>query len=260
MRCLVASLTPVVVSAASAAAVAFTFALGGPDVKRVQTARDGRGKMTECASPPRQVSLQPVGAIGVVSLTLINGPRELPLAAVPLLFALQQSVEGLLWITLPTASDAAIGKDLTVWLIEPGSIRRQFMLLCLAVGAGVSCVLLWSLLTRSHGTSILDDHIVYVTEGRHFSILSVGYLVASSLPLVLSSRPTLLARGIIVPVGSVVAHIVYWETFVSVWCFFAATPSAVILCHFRSSRRRRLEAPAPGNGANSRTRLFSVTP
>jgi hypothetical protein len=253
----VASLTPVVVSAASAAAVAFTFALGGPDVKRVQTARDGRGKMTECASPPRQVSLQPVGAIGVVSLTLINGPRELPLAAVPLLFALQQSVEGLLWITLPTAPDAAIGEDLTVcflafaevfwpiysplsvWPIEPGSIRRQFMLLCLAVGAGVSCVLLWSLLTRSHGTSILDDHIVYVTEGRHFSILSVGYLVASSLPLMLSSRPTLRARGIIVPVGSVVAHIVYWETFVSVWCFFAAAPSAVILCHFQSSRRRR---------------------
>jgi hypothetical protein len=174
-----------------------------------------------------------------VSLTLINGPREPPLAAVPLLFALQQSVEGLLWITLPTAPDAAIGKDLTVWLIEPGSIRRQFMLLCLAVGAGVSCVLLWSLLTRSHGTSILDDHIVYVTEGRHFSILSVGYLVASSLPLMLSSRPTLLARGIIVPVGSVVAHIFHWETFVSVWCFFAAAASAVILCHFQSSRRRR---------------------
>jgi hypothetical protein len=197
------------------------------------------------------------GAIGVASLTLVNGPRELPLAGVPLLFALQQSVEGLLWINLPSAPDAAIGKDLTVcflffaevfwpvyaplaiWLIEPGSVRRRLMLLCLAVGVGVSCVLLWSLLTRSHCASILDDHIVYVTEGRHSSILSIGYLVATSLPLMLSSRRTLLALGTIVLVGSVVAHIFYWEAFVSVWCFFAAAASVVILFHFQSSRRRR---------------------
>jgi hypothetical protein len=197
------------------------------------------------------------GAIGVASLTLVNGPRELPLAGVPLLFALQQSVEGLLWINLPSAPDAAFGKDLTVcflffaevfwpvyaplaiWLIEPGSARRGFMLLCLALGFGVSFVLLWSLLTRSHGASILDDHIVYVTEGRHSSILNIAYLVATSLPLMLSSRRTLLALGAIVLVGSVAAHIFYWEAFVSVWCFFAAAASVVILCHFQSSRRRR---------------------
>jgi hypothetical protein len=197
------------------------------------------------------------GAIGVVSLTLANRPRELPLAAVPLLFALQQGVEGLLWLNLPSAPDAAIGKDLTacflflaevfwpvyaplaIWLIEPGPARRRLMLLCLAVGLGVSCVLLRSLLAGSHRASILDEHIVYVTEVRHSDILSVAYLVATSLPLMLSSRRTLLALGTIVLVGSVVANIFYWEAFVSVWCFFAAAASAVILCHFQSSRRRR---------------------
>ena len=36
------------------------------------------------------------GAIGIVSLTRANEPRELPLAATPIFFALQQSIEGLL--------------------------------------------------------------------------------------------------------------------------------------------------------------------
>ena len=41
------------------------------------------------------------GAIGIVTLTRVNEPRELPFAATPLLFALQQAVEGLLWLNLP---------------------------------------------------------------------------------------------------------------------------------------------------------------
>jgi hypothetical protein len=43
------------------------------------------------------------GAIGAVALTRVNEPRELPLAATPILFALQQSIEGLLWLNLPIA-------------------------------------------------------------------------------------------------------------------------------------------------------------
>jgi hypothetical protein len=35
-----------------------------------------------------------------------------------------------------------------------------------------------------------------------------------------------------------VAYVLYWEAFVSVWCFFAAAASAVILWHFELSRRR----------------------
>ena len=33
------------------------------------------------------------GAIGIVSLTRVNEPRELPFASIPLLFALQPAVE-----------------------------------------------------------------------------------------------------------------------------------------------------------------------
>jgi hypothetical protein len=202
------------------------------------------------------------GAIGLVSLTRVNLPRQVPLAAVPLFFAAQQGIEGLLWLSLPSASGGTIATDLTfafllfaqvfwpvhapftVWLIEPGDGRRRLMLLCLAIGVGVSAYLLRWLLTWSHHATILDNHIVYVTEGRYSDSLGLGYLVATSVPLMLSSRRTLLALGAIVLLSSVVAHLFYWEAFVSVWCFFAAAASLVILCHFEQSRRRRLRTAA----------------
>jgi hypothetical protein len=40
--------------------------------------------------------------------------------------------------------------------------------------------------------------------------------------------------------GSALAYVFYWEAFVSVWCFFAAAASVVILLHFERSRRARL--------------------
>ena len=125
------------------------------------------------------------GAIGMVSLTRANEPRELPLAATPIFFALQQSIEGLLWLNLPLAPGGSISTGLTflylffaevfwpayapiaVLLIEPNERRRHLMLICLAVGLGIGAYFLRDILIRPHGAVILDGHIVYVTEYRH---------------------------------------------------------------------------------------------
>jgi hypothetical protein len=205
------------------------------------------------------------GVIGIVSLTRAR-PREWPLAATPLLFAAQQGVEGLLWLVLPLAPEGApegaLARGLTfafllfaemlwpvyapvaVLLIEPDAWRRRLMLLCLALGAGVAGYLGWRVLLGPHGAAIMDDHIVYVTAYRHSDAVGLAYLAATALPLLLSSRRTVAVVGGIVLVGSAVAYATYWEAFVSVWCFFAAAASAVILCHFVWLRRQRLNAAA----------------
>jgi hypothetical protein len=198
------------------------------------------------------------GVVGIVALRRANERREWPLAATPLLFALQQSIEGLLWLTLPLAPEGSIAVGLTflflffaeaywpvyapiaVLLIEPNDRRRRLMLVCVAVGAAVSAYLLRGILGRSHGAAILDGHIVYLSEYRHSDAIGLAYLAAAGLPLLLSSQRTMVALGAIVLVSSVVAYVIYWEAFVSVWCFFAAAASIVILCHFEWSRRRRL--------------------
>jgi hypothetical protein len=200
------------------------------------------------------------GVIGIISLTRVNERRELPLAATPILFALQQSVEGLLWLDLPLAPDGAITTGLTfiflffsevfwpvyapiaVLLIEPSEQRRRIIVFCAAVGVGVGLYLLWWILTQPYGAVILEGHIVYVTGQKHSDAVALSYLAATSLPLVLSSRRTVVALGAIILVGSVVAYVSYWEALVSAWCFFAAAASIVILGHFEWSRRQRLRS------------------
>jgi hypothetical protein len=190
------------------------------------------------------------GTIGVVALTRIKGPREVPFAATPLLFALQQGIEGLLWLSLPQAPDCSLSVPLTdlylffaeafwplyapiaVWLIEPNASRRHLMVACMGVGAGVGAYLLWRILGHPHFATISGGHIVYVTAHGHSDVVGAAYLTATGLPLFLSSQRSLVVLGAIVLAGLVAAYAFYWEFFISVWCYFAAAASVAILCHF----------------------------
>jgi len=211
-----------------------------------------------CFSAPASfVTAGITGAIGLATLARANHPRDLPLAATPLLFAVQQCIEGLLWLNLPVAPDGAFSAVLTflylffaeafwplyapiaVWLIEPSDHRRHLMVVCLGAGAGVGVYLLWWILGHPHLATILDGHIVYVTEYRHSDAVGVAYLAATGLPLLLSSHRPVVVLGAIVLAGLVVAYAFYWEAFTSVWCFFAAAASVTILCYFEWSRRNR---------------------
>ena len=200
------------------------------------------------------------GTIGLVAMSRITVARQLPLAATPLFFASQQCVEGLLWLNLPVAPDGPGSAGLTllfllfaqvfwpifapfaVLMIEPSPRRRRIMLGCTVLGAAVGAWCLWSLLSYPHGAAIVHGHIVYVTESRRPDALAAAYLVATCVPPLLSSWRTVAVLGLIVGIGCVVADALYWEAFASVWCFFAAAASAVILGHFEHARR---QSPLP---------------
>jgi hypothetical protein len=205
-----------------------------------------------------------LGVIGVACLARASSAREWPVAAAPLIFALQQSIEGLLWLNLLETPEGWRSQGLTslflffaevfwpiyvpiaVLLIEPSRERRRLIYVCLTAGLSVGAHLLWGVLTLPHAAKIIDDHIVYFTEQKASNIVAAAYLASTALPLMLSSRRTVAMLGAIVFVGSIVAYVVYWDAFVSVWCFFAAATSGVILFHFEQSRRRLGLADARG--------------
>lgn len=113
------------------------------------------------------------------------------------------------------------------------------MLICLATGIGIAAYLSWRVLAGPHGAVILDNHIVYTAEYQHSTVIALGYLAATGLPLMLSSQRTVVVLGAVILVGSAFAYVLYWEAFFSIWCFFAAAASVVVLCHFEWSRRMR---------------------
>jgi hypothetical protein len=198
------------------------------------------------------------GVIGIVSLTRVTQPRELALAATPLLFGLQQAIEGGLWLLLPTAPHGPMASALTLayltlaqsfWPVyaplaaramETDERRRRLMLFCLAAGVAVGGYLLWRTLTGPREAVIMNRCIVYRTEQGHPLLIGIAYLASTSLPLILSSRRTIFTLGAITLVGSAVAYAFYWEAFLSVWCYFGAAASVVILGHFEWARRKSL--------------------
>ena len=123
-----------------------------------------------------------LGVIGVVSVSRAGCAREFLLAATPLAFALQQFIEGLLWLNLAAAPEGQNSAGLAtlflffaeafwpvyapaaVLAMEPRRERRPVMLACLAAGVGVAAYLLFPILTLPHGAALRDGHIVYFTE------------------------------------------------------------------------------------------------
>lgn len=212
-----------------------------------------------CFSPAASfVTAALTGAIGIVALTRISGPRDIPLAVMPLVFAVQQSTEGLLWLTLPSDPKGPgavalvysflffaqvfwpVYAPTAIALVEPKRARWRLMMLLVGVGAVVSALLGWGLVTKPHSALIVEGHIVYLAEVPSLGAVALAYLAATTLPLLLSSQRTLVVSGVVVLLGSVTAHFFYWEAFESVWCFFAATASATILFHFERLQQKRV--------------------
>jgi hypothetical protein len=194
-------------------------------------------------------------AVAIACLSKVRQWRELPLASLPLIFAGQQAVEGCLWLTLPVDPDGPVASLLTllfllyakvfwpasapvtVLLIEPERRRRQLMAICAAVGAGVAAYFLWSIYVHPHGAIIRGGHIVYTGEAPSTISIGVLYLVATTIAPLLSSHRAVVLLGAIVLCGSLFAYFMYWGAFASVWCFFAAAGSVVILVHFERVRQ-----------------------
>jgi len=189
--------------------------------------------------------------IGGATLYRVDRPRALLLASMPIVFAVQQGIEGALWLTLPVSASSVLVSNLsflflffayvfwpiyvpiTILLLEPTRRLRRSLLLCLVIGLALGAHLFWWLLTHRHAASIQEHHIVYETGYRATVPVALAYLSATGLPLVLSSRRWVLSLGVVILVGSIVAYLFYWDAFVSVWCFVAAAASAVIFGHFQ---------------------------
>lgn len=211
-----------------------------------------------------------VGVVGILALRRARTPREAPLAAMPLLFAVQQGLEGALWLDLGHSAAGAhatglstlflvfaeivwpVAAPIAVLLVEPVERRRMAMAVCLSIGIGLAATLAWWISSTPVGAAIVGRQLAYLGAYPNSFIVMVAYLAATALPLMISSWRTVNLLGTLVLAGFAIAYLIYWQAFVSVWCFFAAAASFVVFYHFgetaRADRLRRFAAVHPATG------------
>jgi len=176
---------------------------------------------------------------------------ERPFAAIPLLFAAQQFIEGVVWLTFShdapqlnavmTYAYSAFSHllwpvyvPLAVLLIEPPGWRRQALGACVAAGMVVSTWLLLSIAEAGIVSRPSGHHIEYVSP-HYFAIATMAlYLLSTSASQLLSTHGAARAFGLLALLSFGAAYVAYTTWFISVWCYFAAALSAVVLLHFIS--------------------------
>jgi len=211
-----------------------------------------------CFSAPASfIAAGVAGAAGAASLARVAEPREYPLAAMPLFFAVQQTLEGLLWLNLPASPSGPVSTSLTQSFLlfalvfwpafvpmavagaEPDAIRRKWIGACGVAGLAAAAYFLVSLSETPRNAVIEGGHIVYSGDPHLPPAMLVLYPMAACLAPMLSSLWTLRLLGVFVTLGAIAAYLAYWQAFSSVWCFFAAAASGVIVLQFEQQKRRR---------------------
>lgn len=207
-----------------------------------------------CFSATASFSVAAVTAvIGIAAAREARHPREILLAITPFLFAIQQTIEGLLWLELSgdgtpeyiAALSVAfqvfakviwpVYTPLAVFLIEPGPVRRRLLLGIAAVGVVISIDMLISLISDPTTVGIRGHSIDYTIEPTEISWQMFPYLLCTCGALLLSSHRLIRGFGGIIFVGFMVSAYAYYATFISVWCFFTAAASSVLYFYFRTA-------------------------
>jgi hypothetical protein len=196
--------------------------------------------------------------IGGASLKQVQKPSQVAFASIPILFSIQQVIEGFLWVSLPDPTASATQHVATyaflffaqvVWpllvpfsilFMEKGGKHKTILKLLSVVGLAVSCYLLYCLITFPVQARIIGYHVSY--EQDYPALLrntgAVLYIVATIAPLFFSQVRGMWILGLTILVSYIVTELFYSHYVVSVWCFFASLISLAVLFIMRGIRRR----------------------
>lgn len=210
-----------------------------------------------------------LSVIGLLSVHAANtrNKKLIPLATIPLFFAVQQACEGIVWVTLnngDTTSSAYLAGTVgflffaSVWwpvwipytllIAEKIRWRKIFLILTIPIGEIVAIMLVMSWILYTTGPQIIGHHIDYPVPNYPFGIantciaqtiswaISAMYCIATILPFFISSITCMWAVGVIASIGLIVAYIFYFIAFPSVWCFFEAISSIALYFVIKNSK------------------------
>jgi hypothetical protein len=182
--------------------------------------------------------------IGIATIRKTTFSREVLLAAFPCLFALQQTLEGFVWLGKSNSNLSSLDtiatygfllfasllwlviSPLSIYLLETDLNRKRF-LLGLTIGGLLLGIYLFSWIV-CHGVNprFFSGNLFYdLSFIPLYEINKYLYLLVIVIPFIIAKSTSLKIFGSLVAVSFLLSQIFFQVTMVSVWCFFAAVLS-----------------------------------
>jgi hypothetical protein len=200
-----------------------------------------------------------ISAVGVAALKEVKKPSQMAFASIPMLFGIQQIAEGLVWLALTDPEYAHFQKigtnvfltmariiwptliPLGVLLMEKEIKNRRKQSMLLAMGLSVSLYYTYCLIFLNVIPIIEGHHIRYISDFPESLAVPVFivYFIAGITPLFVSSIRRTRFLGALMFISCLVTAVFFFQYLTSVWCFFAAVVSVVVLWILRSSGEGR---------------------
>jgi hypothetical protein len=193
----------------------------------------------------------------VVTCTKVKHRRELLFAALPLLFAIHQFIEGFVWLGLDGILSPTVAHNmgaafmlyaqgllpfllpLSVLLFEPTARSRRRMLPFLVLGGATTLYILWALTAFPTQIYVRGNSIVYINQATNNTAVAFVYVIATCGSLFFSKERPMVLFGAANLVILLVVMEVKRYAFTSLWCAYAAVASVIILAYFWKSRGER---------------------
>ncbi len=186
---------------------------------------------------------------GAFTVRLVQRPSEIPYALIPVLFGIQQLIEGALWLTFPDKAPWLntfltyaysmfshvlwpIYVPIAVYFLESVAWRRKALLVTATGGSLIGLYLLYNLIRLPIVATAAEGHIDYVSPHFYVPVVMVLYVLGTCVSPVLSSHRWVRWFGATAILSFVAAGAFYLTWFISVWCFFAAIMSIMVLMFF----------------------------
>jgi hypothetical protein len=190
-----------------------------------------------------------LSTIGVTAIKKVQVPSQYAFASIPLVFGIQQFSEGAVWLSLQNPAFAGLEPygtntflfvarvlwpvlmPLSVLLMENEEKKRKTLRIMLGMGSVVALYYSYCLLFLNVEPNIAGHHIRYISDypDAIADPIFFLYVMAAIPPLFVSSNTRTRLLGVLFLAAVIVTGVFYVQYLTSVWCFFAAIVSMVIL-------------------------------
>ncbi|MDJ0580305.1 DUF6629 family protein [Crocosphaera sp.] len=185
--------------------------------------------------------------LGIGTIKQTCSKRYLLLGSFPCLFALQQSLEGLVWTGIDNESLSQLTmvgtygfllfatflwlilSPLSIYFLEQDQPKKRVLLALTVLGFLLGTYLLTWIIYNGIDPQVFSGNIFYDLKFIPFyEPNKYLYLSIIAIPFLITESTILKLFGSLIIISFIISQMLFEVTFVSVWCFFAAVLSGFL--------------------------------